>query len=274
MKGIIFLFLIFNFLNVNGQDDETYLKKHAIRIDNPEKLSESIYTLLSPFQIIMFGEMHGTNESAPFFNGLTDLFTNKGDSVLAGLEIPPGLMTQFTTHNTDSSIYQSDFFNNPPFLDGKESFPWANLISKLNNNKKVNIFFFDVNENEGKVYERDSLMSEKIKSQLNQHPSWRIITLSGNYHNRITDTRTMTSVLKRNSTAKICALNMEYKEGSCNANFKYGLEIKKLGSYRTIYNSTSGYDHYIILLAENSGYDYNGFYYTKYITPAKMTTTK
>lgn len=274
MKGIIFLFLIFNFLNVNGQDDETYLKKHAVRIDNPEKLSESIYTLLSPFQIIMIGEMHGTNESAPFVRGLTNLFTQKGDCVLVGLEIPPTLMTLFTSQLTDSSIYQSEFFNNPPFIDGRESFPWANLISTLNKNNLAKIFFFDVNPNEGKAYERDSLMAEKIITQYKQHPVWKLITLSGNYHNRITNPMTMASVLKRNLSVKICSLNMEYKGGSCNANFKNGLEIKQLGSQPTVYNSTSGYNQYLILLSENTDYDYNGFYYTKNISPAKMTFSK
>jgi hypothetical protein len=123
-----------------AQDDEAYLKANAVRIDNPEKLSDSVYNLLSPYQVITVGEMHGTNESAPFVNGLTNLFTSKGDSVMVGFEIPPILMTKFSSLHTDSSIYQSDFFSNPPFLDGKESKPWANLLSTLNRNPKFNSF--------------------------------------------------------------------------------------------------------------------------------------
>src|SRR5436190_22042250 len=127
---LLFLTLSLTFLSASGQDDETYLRANAIRIDNPEKLSDSVYTLLSPFQIIMFGEMHGTNESAPFVSGLTNLFTNKGDSVLVGLEIPAEFMNKYLQLHTDSSVYQSEFFGNPPYLDGRESFAWANLISE------------------------------------------------------------------------------------------------------------------------------------------------
>ena len=272
---LLFLFVTLTFLSASGQNETEYLKAYAVLIDNPEKLSDSVYTLLSPFQVIMFGEMHGTNESAPFVKGLTNLFTSKGDSVLVGLEIPPNLMTKFISQHTDSSVYQSDFFHNPPFLDGKESIPWANLILTLNKNSKVKIFFFDVNANEGKPYDRDSLMSAKIKTQFKQHLTWKMITLSGNFHNRISKEVTMTSFLihdkELNLASKICSLNMEFKEGTCNANFTHGLEIKTLGSYPSVYNSTPEFDKYLILLSIKSNYEYTGFYFTKFITAATMT---
>ena len=273
-KLLLLLNLTLTFLSVCGQDDETYLRANAIRINNPQKLNDSVYSLLSPFQIIMFGEMHGTNESAPFIGGLANLFTAKGDSVQVGLEITPELMNKFMLMHTDSSIYESEFFSDPPYLDGRESFSWANLISELNKNPRVEVFFFDTNRNKDVVPFRDSLMSANIKIEFNKHPHWKMITLSGNYHNRTSDAASMTSVLKRNLSAKICSLNMEYKEGSCNANFAHGLEIKPLGSYPTVFNSSAGYDRYLILLSPKSNYQYTGFYYTKYITPAKMVTSK
>ena len=95
MKKIIQLFLFIISFHSAGQDDAAYLKANAIRIDNPEKLNESVYILLSPFQALMVGEMHGTNESAAFVKGLANLFTGKGDSVQVGLEIPAVLMTKF-----------------------------------------------------------------------------------------------------------------------------------------------------------------------------------
>lgn len=261
-----------------AQDDAAYLKQHAVKINNPEQLSDSVYNLLSPFQIIMCGEMHGTNESAPLVNGLANLLTSKGDSVLVGLEISPVLMTKFISQRTDSSIYQSDFFSNPPYYDGRESFAWANLISTLNKNPKVKIFFFDRNTDEGKEYQRDSLMYSKIKIQFKQHPTWKMVTLSGNFHNRISGETTMAGFLKEdkelNLSSKLCSINMEYKEGGCNANFTHGLEIKQLGSYPSVYNSTSGYDRYLILLSAESNYPYTGFYYTRFITAAQMVSQK
>jgi hypothetical protein len=274
-RNTLLLFtLTLTFLSASGQDNEAYLKANAIRFDNPEKLNESVYTLLSPFQIVMVGEMHGTNESAPFVSGLTNLFTNKGDSVQVGLEINPEFMSKYLQLHTDSSVYQSEFFSNPPYLDGRESLPWANLISTLNKNPKVKVFFFDTNRDKDVVAFRDSLMAMNIKTQFNQHPTWKMITLSGNYHNKISDANTMTSFFKRNVSSKVCSLNMEYKEGSANANFTHGLEIKQLGSYPSVFNSTEGYDRYLLLYSAKSNYDYNGIYYTKNITAAAMTSTK
>lgn len=268
------LILSFFALHVHGQNNEAFLKANAILIDNPEVLDISVHRLLYPFQIIMFGEMHGTNESAPFVAGLSALLTDNGDSVQVGLEIPPELMRRYSELRTDSSVYESDFFKNPPFYDGKESIPWANLIAALNQNPKVIVFFFDINKNEGRSDERDSIMAAKIKTQYDQHPTWKMVTLSGNYHNRISDPNTMTSVLKRNISASVCSLNMEYKEGSCNANFTHGLEIKRLGSYPSVFNSTPGFDRYLILYQAPSHEDYDGIYFTKYITAATMVTSQ
>jgi len=278
MRNLILILLSVFALNANGQDDEAYLKANAVLIDNPYKLNDRIYTLLDPFQIIMFGEMHGTNESAPFVNGLAALMTSKGDSIQVGLEITPALMNKFLLLHTDSSIYQSEFFANPPYLDGRESFAWANLISLLNKNPKVNIFFFDTGRDKNEEKFRDSLMSENIKKQLLRYPTRRIITLSGNYHNKISNHVSMTSFLIRdkslNLASKICSLNMEYKEGTCMANFQNGFGKKMLGSYPSIYNTTEGYDNYLLLLSPKSNYEYNGFYYIKNITAATMISSR
>lgn len=276
---LLFLLLTFRFgfENISAQSEAAYLTANAVLIDNPEKLSDGVYQLLSPFQVIMFGEMHGTNESAPFINGLAGLFTDKGDSVLVGLEIPSGLMAKFERLRTDSSVYESDFFRISA-LSGRESLPWAMLISSMNKNGKVKLFFYDVNDKEGKEYNRDSLMFAKIKAQMKEHPIWKVITLSGNYHNRLSDELTMAYYLKKDTelsiASKMCTLNMEYKEGTCMANFGHGLELKMLGAYPSVYNSTEGYDRYLILNPPSYYSPYTGFYYTKSITPATMTNTK
>jgi hypothetical protein len=273
---ILILILTLAFYKVNGQDDEAYVKANAVCINNPENLSDSIYKLLSPFQVIMFGEMHGTNESALIVNGLTNLFTNKGENVQVGLEITSELMNKFLQLHTDTSIYQSEFFHNPPYQDGRESYPWANLISQLNNNPKVNIFFFDTNRESDVLPRRDSLMYVNIKKQYKQHPTWRMITLSGNYHSKTSYGNYMASYFKRdkelNISSKVCSINLEYKQGFARANFTHGLELKELGSYPSVYNSTLDCEKYLMLVSSKSYYEYTGLYYTKNITAAKMTS--
>src|SRR5689334_15421974 len=179
---LIFLFIVPGFFCAQAEDDAEYVKANAVRIDNPEKLTDSVYALLNPFQLILFGEMHGTNESTPFVNGLVDLFLSKGDSIQVGFEIPSSKMASFISLHSDSSIYHSDFFGKEPQVTGKETIAWANLISRLNRNKRVQIFFFEMNEGEAKLYLRDSIMSTKVRMQFDKHPTWRMITLSGNYH--------------------------------------------------------------------------------------------
>ena len=267
------------FLNSNAQDNSAYLRNNAVRIDSPDKLNDSIYNLLSPFPIIMMGEMHGTNEPAQFVIGLTNLLTNKGDSVSVGLEIPSGEMKQFLSLYTDNSIYSSDFFKKSP-VDGRASIAWARLISELKDNPRVQLFFYDINDGDcKKINDRDSMMYVKIKKQFTQHPAWKMITLSGNVHNIISTASTsMASYLyydnDLNLIDKICSLNIEYLQGTCRANFGKGLEEKRLGHPETIYDTTFTFDKYLVLVSAKYTYQYTGFYYTKFITAAKMTSTK
>ena len=163
-RRILFLFtLVFICLTSNAQDAATLLRNGAVRVDNPLELSDSVYKLLSSFQIIMVGEMHGTNKPAQFVTGLASLYASKGDSVQVGLEILPEQMQLYLSLHTDSSIFKSQFFSNPPQQDGRESFAWANIISKLNDNPRVHIFFFDINKDKEELYPRDSIMFSKNK---------------------------------------------------------------------------------------------------------------
>lgn len=279
MKPIITMHILCTIFQMigNAQVDASYLQTHAVCFERPEELNTTVYTLLDPYQYILFGEVHGTNESAAFVYGLANLFTNKGDSVLVGLEIPSNQMNRFIRERTDSSIYHSAFFTNPTFVSGRESYAWAKLISALNNNLNVKLFFFDIDENESKPYLRDSLMYAKIKTQIRQHPGWRLLTLSGNFHNKTSDQSTMASWLKQdkelNLSSRLCLLNMEYLQGTCMANFGHGLERKQLGQAPRTIDKALDCNHYFVLCPPNSYYEYTGYFYTKYITAARMTTT-
>lgn len=251
------------------QVDVAYVKANAVRIDNVNRFSDSVFNLLNPFQLIMLGEVHGTNESALFVNGLANLFTSKGDSVQVGLEIPSSQLTEFLLLHSHHSIYQSAYFRGKA-LSGKETVSWATLISKLNENPRVKLFFFDFNNGDGSMYHRDSIMSAKIKNQFNQRPTWKMITLGGNFHNQITGKKTMISFLLHDQQIKICSLNIEYSYGSALANFGKGLEVKQLINPPSPYISTLSWDKFLLLVPSNSRYPYNGFFYIREITPAKL----
>lgn len=269
------LFVLLSSLNTSAQVTTDYLKANAVPIDRADSLGDPVYKLLSPFQIVLFGEMHGTNESAPFVIGLAELFTRMGDSVSVGLELSSHQMLEFMSDPTDENIYERGFFHDPPSASGKESEAWASILATLNDNPRVKFFFFDMNPYDGKVYERDSLMYVKIKAQYQQHPTWKMVALSGNFHNRLS-IGTMAHYIQQDKALapKICSLNMEYQGGTCMANFGNGLEIKNLGHPPTVYDTGLDVERYLVLIPSDPYYPYNGLYYTRKITAAKMLNSR
>lgn len=265
------LCLLLSTLRASGQVTADYLKANAVSIEKADSLGDPVYKLLSPFQIVLFGEMHGTNESAAFVIGLTELFTRSGDSVLVGLELPSTQMLEFMSDPTDDNIYGRGFFHDPPYASGKESEAWASILATLNDNPRVRFFFFDMNPYDGQIYERDSLMYAKIKAQYQQHPAWKIVALSGNFHNRLS-MGTMAHYFQKDKSlaSKVCSLNMEYQEGTCLANFGNGMEMKNLGHPPTVYDTALDVEQYLVLIPPDPYYPYNGLYYTRKITAAKM----
>jgi hypothetical protein len=272
---LLILFFCLTFFCAGGQSNIAYLKANAIRVDNPLQLSDSVYNLLSPFQIFMVGEMHGANECAQFVTGLATLLSNKGDSVSVGLEIPQWQMQKFISSRTDSSIYQSDFFSTNEQLDGRQSFAWASIISHLKNNRKIELFFYDVNNDEEKKYNRDSIMYLKIKKQIQLHPHWKVVTISGNAHASFTTNgKKAATYLKQdkelNPASNLCTIYNYYLQGSCNANFGDGLEERKFDRPMNDWDTIFSFDKYVVLLSPKTTLPYTAAYYTRSMTPAKM----
>lgn len=278
IQAILFCLTI---LTASGQDLTTDIKNNAIKITRTDSLDNSIYKLLADYQLIMIGEMHGGNEPAKFVVGLTKLLTDNGDSVQVGLEIPSEQMSKFLTDKTDSSIYLSEFFTKEP-LYGIESFAWAEILSTLNKNKKAKLFFFDTNKKDYETSKnRDSLMYFKVKKQIQSNPNWKTITLSGNIHNMIQPfrgTNTMAYYLKidkeLNLQDKICSLNHRCKSGTRINNSGNGLELKQVRSPDSDFSTAVDYDSYLFLFTKNTTDNYNGIYFTRLVTAAKMVGSK
>ncbi len=273
MVKYFFFFFSLSLFEVNAQSNVAYLKANAVRMDDAEQLSDSVYHLLTPFQVFMFGEMHGTNESAPFIIGLANLLASKGDTVSVGLEIPSSQMTNFISARTDSSIYQSNFFSNLPYADGRESFAWASIISHLKNNSRIQLFFYDINTEEEKKYDRDSLMYLNIKKQIDLHPNWKVVALCGNSHANISpDEKKMAWYLKKdkelNLAQKLCSIYHYYLQGSCMNDFGNGYQETPVGRPVNDFDTTFSFDKYFVLLSAKTTFTYTAIYYTKTVTPS------
>ncbi|MEI6411611.1 MAG: hypothetical protein WCR52_19635 [Bacteroidota bacterium] len=279
IKRQLFLFLLTTAcFRLSAQHNAPSFKDNAVRIDLQNALSDSIYHLLAPFQVLMLGEMHGTNEPAQLLAALAQMFAAKGDSVQVGFEIPADQMTAFRDQHTPESAFTSDFFAKPAFKDGRGSVAWANAIAALADKKTVDIFFYDITADDSKTEDRDSLMYLKLKKQYLRHPGWKMLTLSGNVHNMSSPQErlgrnTMASYFKQDPELqlgmRICSLNHYYQKGSCRANFGKGLEERPLDRAENDFDWV-GFEQYILLVSATSTYPYNGFFYTKLVTAAKM----
>ncbi len=278
---LILLTTTITFINVSGQDFTSLLKTNSIKIDKLDSLDNRVYDLLQNKKLIMIGEMHGTNEPAKFVKGLTELFTNNGDSVQVGFEIPSELMSTFLKLKTDSSIYQSDFFSKNS-TDGRASLAWVSIILSLNKNPRVTIFFYDTNNGESKnLDDRDSLMYIKIKNQIIKHPTWTTVTLSGNIHNMRLPykQKNKTGAYLANDTdlnisSKFCSLNHSYQSGTMLNNIGKGLELRQVGIINSDYAKLVDYDNYIFLFPSSQTNTYDGIFFTRKVTAAELANKK
>lgn len=276
MNLTLVLLLVCLTLNTCGQDLTGYIKERAIKVEQTDTINNSVYKVLSDFRLIMVGEMHGTNEPANFTVKLSQLLTENGDSVQVGLEIPSEEMTIFLNEHSDSSIYSSEFFSKSA-IDGRENYAWAELISTLNKNKKVKLFFFDINNRDYKVSgNRDSLMYIKIKDQIQKYPNWKTLTLSGNIHNMIKPFRgnnTMGCYISTdrelNLSDKLCSINHCYNNGTMYNNVGNGLELREVKNLDSVYASVN-YENYLLLYSKSKSESYTGIYFTRYVTAAKI----
>lgn len=215
------------------QDFESYIAHNAITLPAEKKLDSSFYDTFSPYRLILLGEMHGTMEPSLLVIELAKLFSSYGETVSIGLEIPHKKMELFIQNPTDSSLFNSTFFQEQN-TDGRNSFAWYQLIQSVYSNPNVHLFFFD-NPIGTTATERDSMMYDGILRQQQLYPNDRIITLTGNLHNQLLATpnqKTMGSFCYNDrlhfKPNEILNLNHWYAEGTLLNNTGNGLVLQTI----------------------------------------------
>lgn len=238
MKYLIFVFYVFCSFNSEGQNTRDSIKTYAVQIHDLKSLSEEVYACLNDFDLIMVGEMHGTNEPANFVHGLVDLYDRKDEEVLLGVEIPLSKMQSFVSNPSDSTLLMTTFFQSEN-IDGRNGQAWFDLISAASKMEHVKLFFFD-NFVDPSV--RDSNMYEEVKTQKLNHPNAKIITLSGNLHNWLIPRRGMDkmgSYIIKDTLAfdanKIASFHHLYHEGTMLNNIGNGLELQHFSNKSNFY---------------------------------------
>lgn len=234
--------------SVELTEEQKDLKKNAIPIQNLSKLSDKIYDEITNYEIIMIGEMHGTNEPAEFAYGLCNLITKSEKNVVLALEIRSSQMNNFSDEMSITQLKELDFFRGENF-DGRNGVSMLNLIHKSNQNERIILKFID---NPYPSSTRDSSMYTEIRNIHNKYPNTKIVTLTGNVHNSfipLFDKVRIGGYLLKDSvnfdSKKIMSINHVFSEGSMLNNDSTGLKISTIEREDNIYNTTLSHDMFL-----------------------------
>ena len=234
--------------SVKMTEEQKDLKKNAIPIQNLSKLSDKIYDEIANYEIIMIGEMHGTNEPAEFAYGLCNLITKSEKNVVLALEIRSSQMNNLSDEMSITQLKELDFFRRENF-DGRNGVSMLNLIYKSNQNERIILKFID---NPYPSSTRDSSMYREIRNIHNKYPNTKIVTLTGNVHNSFTplfDKVRIGGYLVKDTanfdSKKIMSINHVYSEGTMFNNDGTGIKISTIEREDNIYNTTLSHDMFL-----------------------------
>ena len=267
--------LIFSITKANCQKNDEYINQNAIELTSIKKLNDSLYKKFKTFNLLMIGEMHGTNECADFVNALANLLTKNSDSVQVGMEILSSKMPDFAAHPTLKSLLSSTYFNEEN-IDGRRSQAWFDVLKSGLKNKKVKFFFFDV---EG--FNRDSLMYENVKQNILSNPNYKTVLLCGNYHNRVKSLNTKikmgTYIMNDKSLdlkTKTCSININYVGGEMMNSDGNGLQLKKLHNPESQFANAVKFNQCLLFYPQDIDYDYNAILFIRNLTASPSVNLK
>ena len=259
--------------SVEMTEEQKDLIKNAIPIENLSKLSNKIYDEIANFEILMIGEMHGTNEPAEFAYGLCKLITEHEDKVIMAMEIRSSLMNNLSDGMSISELKELDFFRRKNF-DGRNGEAWLDLVYKSSQNDKIILNFFD---NSYPSSPRDSSMYLSIKQIRKSNPNTKIVTLSGNLHNRLEPfegRKMLGCYLMEDSTEfnsnKIASIMHSFGHGTMLNNIGNGLELRTIEPEENIYNKTISADKFFSKNIFKDRQHYTHIVYTDKVTPSNV----
>ena len=275
LKLLILLLLTQNLISQSESNPVLFLQENAIKIDNLLGLNHNIYSEVCQYDVILVGEMHGTNEPAEFTYGLCELITKNEDKVILALEVPQILIGDLSSNFSINDLYKTRFFEMEN-RDGRNGQAWFDLIMRCQNNPKVNLKFIDNNT----CSPRDSSMYVDILEIRKSHPHTKIVTLTGNIHNWLKPFRDelklggyiIKDTLNFNSE-KIMSINHLYKDGTMMNNTGNGLELKTIEGKENFFNTSIDSRMYLcprIFVKQNQ---YSHFLYTEKVTHSNKIET-
>ncbi len=273
MKRIIVVLLLLPLFSYS-QGFGDYIKENAIEIKSINNLPQDLYVSFSKFDLIMVGEMHGTQEPSLFVESLAKLIAKKEGEVSVGLEAPMRELSAFIENPTERNLLNSKFFSQEN-VDGRNGQSWFDLILHCAQDTNIHLFFFD-NVNTKKGENRDSIMYVGIKNQKRRFPKHKIITISGSIHNwrvPFNDMVTMGMFCLKDTLNfpydKVCSINHVYSEGTMLNNIGKGLELSTILFEESIYSKSVDYENYLVFYEFGKQNKNNCLLYTKKVNHSR-----
>jgi len=258
-------FLALSVLILSCQNSEDQSDGNTTNLGNLSNLSQ-----VKPFDVIMVGEMHGTQEPAKLVYSLAELIADNEGQVYVGVEIPEQQINLSNEELNAANLLKTDFFSMEE-SDGRNGQSWFDLMVNCGADERINVFFLDnytTSRRDSSMYlEGDSSMYLEVKKIKELHPERKILTLTGNVHNMLIPYReevTMGScIIEDDSTfesSKIMSINHYYKEGTMMNNMGNGLELHEVKGIDL--SETSKYKNFLSKMFEGRE-AHNYFFYTE-----------
>jgi hypothetical protein len=151
--------------------------------------------VLSHANVLLLGEMHGSNESPAFVGDVVCAAMHSGRGVTVGLEVAVEEQTRFDAflgsdggEVSQKALLAGRFWQSAT-QDGRESRAMLVLLDRLRQMRKsgatIHVVTLDPADPAIKPVERDHRMAERLAKGLREHPQDFVVSLTGNFHNRI-----------------------------------------------------------------------------------------
>lgn len=265
---LLFLLLPLQVISQSHIEPVSIIKENAIPIEDLLSLSSDIYSEIDKYDVIMVGEMHGTNEPTEFVSGLCELITKNEEKVVLAIEISSRLMDEIPFNVSEAQLKAMEFFSmeNTHGTNGKA---WLQLIQKCSQNKKISLKFID----NFRAGSRDSSMYLEVLEIKQKYPNTKIVTLTGNIHNWLKPFRGKVKLggyfmndMVNFNPEKIMSINHIYKEGTMMNNTGNGLELQIVKGKDTFFNMTIGTKMYLCPRVFEKQNQYTHFLYTEQVS--------
>jgi hypothetical protein len=251
-------------------------KVHAEELLEPKAEVRGLAELLRPGAIILFGELHGTNEAPAFVANAAGLAAQSKLGARVGVEVPINMQSRVDkfllsagTEDDVKQLTQSSFWDG---RDGRSSEALVSLFDKIRRlkqaGKDVDVYLFDIALiGSGS---RDESMAKNILAAVAKSPAAVHLILTGNVHARTGSKRWMGWHIRQRHP-QLISLNIAHSGGTAWVHTEQGIGPTKFRG------KDQGSVPFVKRVEAKDESDFDGYYYVGNLSaspPATLATAE